>query len=341
MNALFSALGVIFGKLMFFIYNTIGFHNYVISLILFTIVYKLILLPLSIKQMKNTQKMQEVQPELMRLQERYKHDKEKLNEMTMKFYQEKGYNPTSGCLPLLIQFPIIFALFFVIRMPMTYMLELPAKAVGEMVIASVEKGEFSKDTLKNKNYDAIKDNPIDVYMAYNTSDPYFEIRLIESYKKHPEIIDENPTLKEEQKELLKNFDLRMFNVFNLGVQPSLDPNKIKSDPGVYVPALILLLIAVVVSYFTSRLMMPNATQKKDPKDKKAKDPSGCAGKSMLYMGPIMTLWIGTNAPSGLAFYWIINSVLSYVQHVLMNTKFKKDKEGSEVAKVSNKGSKNS
>lgn len=341
MNALFSALGVIFGKLMFFIYNTIGFHNYVISLILFTIVYKLILLPLSIKQMKNTQKMQEVQPELMRLQERYKHDKEKLNEMTMKFYQEKGYNPTSGCLPLLIQFPIIFALFFVIRMPMTYMLELPAKAVGEMVIASVEKGEFSKDTLKNKNYDAIKDNPIDVYMAYNTSDPYFEIRLIESYKKHPEIIDENPTLKEEQKELLKNFDLRMFNVFNLGVQPSLDPNKIKSDPGVYVPALILLLIAVVVSYFTSRLMMPNATQKKDPKDKKAKDPSGCAGKSMLYMGPIMTLWIGTKAPSGLAFYWIINSVLSYLQHLLLNIKFKKEKEGIEVAKVSNKGSKNS
>ena len=342
MNALFSALGVIFGKLMFFIYNTIGFHNYVISLILFTIVYKLILLPLSIKQMKNTQKMQEVQPELMRLQERYKHDKEKLNEMTMKFYQEKGYNPTSGCLPLLIQFPIIFALFFVIRMPMTYMLELPAKAVGEMVIASVEKGEFSKDTLKNKNYDAIKDNPIDVYMAYNTSDPYFEIRLIESYKKHPEIIDENPTLKEEQKELLKNFDLRMFNVFNLGVQPSPDPNKIKSDPGVYVPALILLLIAVVVSYFTSRLMMPNATQKKDPKDKKAKDPNaGCAGKSMLYISPIMTLWIGTIAPSGLAFYWIINSVLSYLQHLLLNIKFKKEKEGIEVAKVSNKGSKNS
>ena len=290
--------------------------------------------------MKNTQKMQEVQPELMRLQERYKHDKEKLNEMTMKFYQEKGYNPTSGCLPLLIQFPIIFALFFVIRMPMTYMLELPAKAVGEMVIASVEKGEFSKDTLKNKNYDAIKDNPIDVYMAYNTSDPYFEIRLIESYKKHPEIIDENPTLKEEQKELLKNFDLRMFNVFNLGVQPSLDPNKIKSDPGVYVPALILLLIAVVVSYFTSRLMMPNATQKKDPKDKKAKDPNaGCAGKSMLYISPIMTLWIGTIAPSGLAFYWIINSVLSYLQHLLLNIKFKKEKEGIEVAKVSNKGSK--
>jgi len=337
MNALFSALGVIFGKLMYFIYNTIGFHNYVISLILFTIVYKLLLLPLSIKQIRNTQKMQEFQPELLRLQERYKHDKEKLNEMTMKFYQEKGYNPTSGCLPLLIQFPILFALFFVIRMPLTYMMSLPYKAVSEMVVASVEKGEFSKDILKNKNYDAIKDDPKEVYLAFNQSDPYFEIRLIDSYKRHPEILDENPTLTEEQKNLLRNFDLRMFRIFNLGVQPSLSPDKIKQDPGTYVPALILLVFAVIVSYVTSRLMMP--MPKKDPKDKKAKDPNGCAGKSMLYMGPVMTLWIGTIAPSGLSFYWIINSILSYVQHVLMNIKFKKEKEGKEVAKVGSKGSK--
>ncbi|NLI38745.1 MAG: YidC/Oxa1 family membrane protein insertase [Clostridiaceae bacterium] len=342
MQALLSALGVIFGKLMFFIYNTVGFHNYAISLLLFTIVYKVILLPLSVKQIRSTQKMQEYQPELQRIQERYKNDKEKLNEMTMKFYQEKGYNPTSGCLPLLIQFPIIIALFYVIRMPMTYMLELPAKAVGEMVVASVEKGEFSKETLKNKNYDAIKDNPIDVYMGYNSSDPYFEIRLIESYKKHPEIIDENPTLNEEQKTLLKNFDLRMFNFFNLGVQPSLDPRTIKSDPGIYVPALLLLIIAVVTTYFSSLLMMPNARKKKDPKDKKSKDPNaGCAGKSMLYMSPLMTLWIGTIAPSGLAFYWIINSVLSYVQHKVLNIKYKNDKEEKEVAKVGNKGSKDS
>lgn len=341
MQALLSAIGMIFGKLMYFIYNTIGFHNYAISLILFTVVYKLILLPLSIKQIRSTQKMQEFQPELQRLQERYKNDREKLNEMTMKFYQEKGYNPTSGCLPLLIQFPIIIALFYVIRMPMTYMLELPAKAVGEMVIASVEQGEFSKDTLKNKNYDAIKDNPIEVYKGFNTSDAYFEIRLIESYKKHPEIIDENPTLNEEQKTLLKNFNIKMFNFFNLGVQPSLNPNVIKTDPGNYVPALIMLILAVVSTYFTSLLMMPDAQRKKD-KNKKDKSPNaGCAGKSMLYISPLMTLWIGTIAPSGLAFYWTINSILSYVQQKVLNIKYKKEKEENEVAKVDHKGSKNS
>ena len=134
----------------------------------------------------------------------------------------------------------------------------------------------------------------------------------------------------------------MFNFFNLGVQPSLDPRVIKTDPGNYVPALLLLIIAVVTTYFSSLLMMPNARKKKDPKDKKSKDPNaGCAGKSMLYMSPLMTLWIGTIAPSGLAFYWIINSVLSYIQHKVLNIKYKNDKEENEVAKVGNKGSKDS
>lgn len=341
MQALLSALGVIFGKLMFFIYNTVGFHNYAISLVLFTLVYKLILLPLSVKQIKNTKKMQEYQPELLRLQERYKNDREKLNEMTMKFYQEKGYNPTSGCLPLLIQFPIIIALFYVIRMPLTYMLELPAKAVGEMVVASVDAGEFSKNTLKNKNYDAIKDDPIEVYKAYNSSDAYFEIRLVESYKKHPEIIEQNTTLNEDQKTLLKDLNLKMFNFFNLGIKPSTSLNEIKADTGNQIPAWILLIIAVVTSYFISLLSMPDAMSKKDGKGKKESSVNnGCASKSMLLMGPLMTLWIGTIAPSGLAFYWIINNILSYAQNKVVNIKFDKDKEENRVAKVDNKGSKN-
>lgn len=339
MNALLSAIGMIFGKLMMFIYNTVGFQNYVISLILFTLVYKLILLPLSVKQIKSSMKMQELQPELQRIQERYKNDKEKLNEMTMKFYQEKGYNPTSGCLPLLIQFPIIIALFYVIRMPMSYMLEIPAKAVGEMVVASVDYGELGNVKLKNNNYEAIKNDPVQVYQAYNSSDYYFEIKLIDSTKKHPDIIDNNTTLTSDQKALLKKFDLRMFGIFNLGQQPSLTPAVIIKDPGTYVPPLILLLLAVITTYFSSLLMMAPNLKKKDPKDKSPN--AGCAGKSMLYMSPLMTLWIGAATPSGLAVYWTINSILSYIQQMVMNKMYRKDKEEKQVAKIDSKGSKNS
>ena len=340
MTGILSAIGLIFGKLMYFIYNTVGIHNYALSLVLFTVVYKMILLPLSMKQIKSTQKMQEIQPELARLQERYKNDKEKLNEETMKFYQEKGYNPASGCLPLLIQMPIIIALFYVIRMPMSYMLDIPAKAVGEMVIVSVQSGELPYGTVGKEAFDKISDDPTAVYKAFNQKDYYFEVKLMSVFGKNPSIIDNNTYLNDTQKDLLKNFNLKMFNIFNFGVQPTFDLNAITKDPSNNVPALILLVLAVLTTYFTAALSMP-ATPK-NPKDRNAAN-SGCATKSMLWMSPLMTLWIGMTTPCGLSFYWTINNILSFAQQKTLNKIYKKDskdqKEEIIVAKVDNKGSK--
>jgi len=79
---MFNFIAKILGQLLYLIYNTIAFHNYGISLILFTVIIKLALLPLTIKQLKSTQKMQEIQPELQKIQQRYKNDNEKLNQET-------------------------------------------------------------------------------------------------------------------------------------------------------------------------------------------------------------------------------------------------------------------
>ena len=103
-----NAIARLLGSLLNIIYKTIAFKNYGVSLILFTIIVKLALLPLTIKQIKSSQKMQEIQPEIDRIQKRYKNDKEKLNQELMKIYQEKGVNPAGGCLPILVQFPIIW-----------------------------------------------------------------------------------------------------------------------------------------------------------------------------------------------------------------------------------------
>ena len=67
----------------------------------------------------------------------------------MKFYQEKNYNPTSGCLPMLIQLPIIIALFYVIRMPMSYMLDMLARAVSHMALASIQSGDLQFDNSRH------------------------------------------------------------------------------------------------------------------------------------------------------------------------------------------------
>ncbi|MDI3533966.1 MAG: YidC/Oxa1 family rane protein insertase [Thermosediminibacterales bacterium] len=85
--------------------------SYGISIILLTIFIKVILLPLTFKQMQSMKKMQEIAPLQKKLQEKYKNDKEKLNKEIMELYRKNNVNPAAGCLPLLIQFPFLIALF--------------------------------------------------------------------------------------------------------------------------------------------------------------------------------------------------------------------------------------
>ncbi|MDE3723424.1 membrane protein insertase YidC [Nocardiopsis sp. N85] len=86
-----------------------------LSIVLLTMLMRLLMVPLFVKQMNTQRKMQEIQPKLRKLQERYKHDKERLQQESMKLYQESGTNPLMGCLPLLLQMPVFFALFNVLR----------------------------------------------------------------------------------------------------------------------------------------------------------------------------------------------------------------------------------
>ncbi len=86
-----------------------------IAIILFTIVIKSLLLPLTIKSVRSTAVMQELQPKIRELQKKYGQDRQRLSAETMKLYQEYGVNPMSGCLPVLLQIPIFFGLYFAIR----------------------------------------------------------------------------------------------------------------------------------------------------------------------------------------------------------------------------------
>ena len=84
-----------------------------LTIIIFTIIIRLILLPLSIKQTKSTAKMGAIQPEMKKVQAKYKSDPQKAQQEVMKLYKENGVNPMGGCLPMIIQMPILFALFYV------------------------------------------------------------------------------------------------------------------------------------------------------------------------------------------------------------------------------------
>ena len=102
------------------IYNLVG--NYGVAVILFTVIVKVLLVPLGVKQQKTMVKTKQIKPELDKIQSKYKNDKEKLNEETMKLYQKYDINPMGGCLPLLVQFPILLGLYRVIQHPINWIL---------------------------------------------------------------------------------------------------------------------------------------------------------------------------------------------------------------------------
>ena len=107
------------GYLLLWIYNLVG--NYGIALIILTFIVKLALYPLYAKQIKSTAGMTEMTEKSQEIQRKYANDKEKQNEEMQKLYAESGFNPMGGCLPMVIQFPIIMGLFALLRNPMRYM----------------------------------------------------------------------------------------------------------------------------------------------------------------------------------------------------------------------------
>ena len=119
---MYTILGVIaepLGWLLSFLYGFI--NNYGITIIIFTIIVKMCLYPLYIKQTKSMARMSEVQPKMLALQRKYANDKETLNIKMAELYKEEKFNPMGGCLPMLIQMPSIMGLFALLRQPMEYM----------------------------------------------------------------------------------------------------------------------------------------------------------------------------------------------------------------------------
>jgi len=113
LTSLWNSLGDIFADIIVFFYSFT--HNYGIAIILMTVLIRVILYPLMQKQMVSMREMQKIQPLMKAVQEKYKNDKERLNKELMALYKEHKVNPMSGCLPLIIQMPILILLFQVLR----------------------------------------------------------------------------------------------------------------------------------------------------------------------------------------------------------------------------------
>ncbi len=282
------------GVFLKFIYDTVAFQNYGLAIIVFTIIVRAAMLPLTLKQYKSTAKMQEIQPLINDVQKRYKDDKEKLNQELMKLYQEHNYNPAGGCLPMLIQMPIILSLYWVIVQPLKFMLGKAEDTVIPKLIEVAAQGLGKTVQLMGSQKELLTMN-------------YFH---------------ENPDALSKVTGLLEKSELIDFNNFlglHLGEIATYKPDQLFGpDAGIYIPLFILVIVATITTFFSTKLSMPKAKP-----DAKQNNPAGCSNNSMLYMGPAMTLIFAFQMPAGVILYWMIGYVVGIVQQLYINKHIKK------------------
>ena len=137
----------ILGTLIRFIYNLVG-QNYGLSIIIFTILTKILLFPITYKQSKAMDEMNKLAPLEKEIREKYKGNKEKMSEELMKVYEQHKVNPMGGCLPLLIQIPIIFSMFYIVKQPLTYIMQVPQTQLQQYTQEYLGKEDVTENEIK-------------------------------------------------------------------------------------------------------------------------------------------------------------------------------------------------
>lgn len=280
------------GQFLYFIYNTVAFKNYGLAIIIFTIVVKLLLLPLTIKQYRSTQQMQEMQPLIQDIQRRYKNDKEKMNQELMKLYQEKKYNPAGGCLPLLIQMPILLSLYWVINQPLRFILGKTPEQINKLV-------EYVTETVGVVTIGSSKEIGVLNYFNEHIS----ELSKVSDLLKPNELIN-----------------LKFLGI-NLGMIPKINTKLLFGEQmSVYLPLLLIPLLAVTTTYISSKLVTLQSSETSK------NDAASSTQNTMALIGPLMTLLFSFQLPAGVGLYWIASNLFQIFQQLYINKYVMKKKE---------------
>ncbi|MBQ8164456.1 MAG: YidC/Oxa1 family membrane protein insertase [Clostridia bacterium] len=287
-----------FGVIMNFFYKYVAFENYGIAIILFTLLTKIILFPLTLKQQKSMMMTQALQPKLRELSENYGDDREKLSIEQQKLYQKYGVNPMAGCLPMLIQFPLIISIYQIVRNPLQYISGLSSEAilaVGKIINPAVT----SADSVDQLSANSFFLNP-------------------ENFANHAETLAASGVKADD----FINMDF--LRIFDLGETPW---HALKNvfDGDFALAALILIPILATGTTYISQWITSGMKKKKNKKD--VEDNTQQATNMMLKLMPLMTLYFAFVLPAALGFYWFIGNLLSLLQTILMNKFFIQKKEG--------------
>ena len=281
--------------------------SYGLAVVFFALLVNLLMTPFMAKSKKSMMRSTRLQPRIQELQKRHEGNPQKLNAEMQKLYSEEGVNPMSGCLWSLIPFPILIALYSVIRRPLTRMMFVTQEVVDTLQSFCVEQGW---------------------YIIPEKADGYVEIKLAEIAHAH---WDEVQSALAGKIDGLMNIDFTFLGV-NLGQQPEWNffSHTDWSDPSVWGPALGLFLIPFI-SAGLSWLSM-KISNMANPVDNAQ---AAASMKSMNIMMPLMSVWICFVMPAAMGIYWIANSVFGMIRDYVLTMKYKKqlDIEDAEKAAI--------
>ena len=300
MNGLGDLIKIPFGYLLDWLYQFTT--NYGLSLIIFAILIKLILLPASIKSKRSSMKMSRLAPRVQALQEKYAGDQQKQNMAVQELYKEEGVSMGGGCLWSFLPLFILFPLYAVVRQPITYMLHETVEVAAQIVAVIKEA----------------------VPAAFGKNEFYNEMIAASRI----------PEFAEELKGIVANpRTLEGLNFNFLGINLGLQPNwKIWtwetydwSTIGLFLLPLASTGVQFLSMFITQKQNDSVITNEKGLQDEEMakKSQANQSTKTMLYMMPLMTLWIGFTVPGALSIYWLIQGVISTVQDLILTKHFRK------------------
>lgn len=310
-----GAISSVFGYVLNFFYELI--NNYGLAILIFSVLLRLILIPITIKQQKSMKKSAELQEKMKDIQAKYKNNPEKLNQETINLYKTEKMSPFSGCLTGILQIVIILSVFWLVSQPLTYMKNL-------------------KDTEIYKEYKEKVDQDSGIR--------YKEIGIIDlaesEYKDiENQLQQENVENREELEKRKEEVNKLRINMQFLGLDLSKVPMQSLNDWRVY----IIPVLYIITSFVSIKITMNAQKKEKEKKNKdvivqneeKTKEDEltesmGQMNNTMLYMTPIMSISIAAIAPLGLALYWLVSNILMIFERLIinkiMNSKEEKDNE---------------
>ena len=302
-----------FGWLLSFLYQLTS--NYGVALILFAILVKIILLPVTAKSKKSSMKMSRLTPKLKEVQTKYANDPQKQNEAIQALYKEEGVSMFGGCLWGLVPLLILIPLYTVVRQPIVYMLGVDLDVANQII-------------------EVIKANaPATLFSANVYYDQMIAAQQIPNYL--PQIEQAGIVLSDVARAGV-NFN---FLGIDLGLIPNFNVFAWESFSWANIGAFLVPLLSagsqVLTMVISTRQNNSLVTNEKGVYDEETAKQSQAnqTGKTMMWMMPLMSLWIGFTVPASLSLYWFIQGIVSMVTDMMLNKHYRKIYDTEDAARL--------